>query len=153
MLTSRKHTPATPKNNTGKLHSTNRAATPRFFSPGFSSCSHNVVSVKPRTDSAAKPNKSKPMRKPTERSRVRSLSVADGDAEDVRVCCTWRLSTVRPTVENRRLHSVTPRRAPPNGVPYKGNHKEADDSTPRDHKGNKHCSGRPSPYFSLRLTH
>jgi hypothetical protein len=70
VLTAKKHTPAALKNSMGKLQSANKAATPKFFSPGVNACSRAVVNIRPRTDNAAKDSKSRPTRNPVERSKV-----------------------------------------------------------------------------------
>src|SRR5205085_7954240 len=89
VLTTKKDTPPAPKNSTGKLQNMNKAATPRFFSPGVNAWSRAVVNIRPRTDSAAKDNKSNPMRNPIERSKVGcSPCCQSGDG---RLSCTRRL--------------------------------------------------------------
>jgi hypothetical protein len=103
----------------------NRAATPRFFSPGVNACSRAEVNIRPSTDSPAKDNKSKPVRNPVERSRVGCSPCCESG--DARCICTLRLCGVcqlsltaitliitspRPTARAALPNFYSPRRAP-----------------------------------------
>ena len=101
MLTIKEHTPAAPKNSTGKLQNMNKAATPKLFSPGVSACSRSVVQIRPRTDNAPKNSKSRPTRNAAERNKVCLSSGRESD--DIRPGCTRGLCTVKTARYNQRF--------------------------------------------------
>jgi len=100
-LTTKRQTPAAPKNSTGKLQNINKAATPKFFLPGVNACSRAVVNISPRTDNAAKDSKRRPTRNPVERTKV-CLS-SGRESADLRLSCKRGLCTSKTARYNQRF--------------------------------------------------